>query len=125
MLLALSLAVTESLAQDLAQNYIRQSIMLDNQRGDSIVEVQYYDGLGRPTQKVAGGLNTDGLFIYTQQEYDSAGHPVRSWAPIIGGSTPDYKNADDIPAESLSTYGEDFAFSLSSYDALAYISLGY
>ena len=43
-----------------AQNYVKTKTYLNSSSSDYITEYQYYDGLGRPSQKCTNGLGTSG-----------------------------------------------------------------
>ena len=114
-----------SYAQTSSENYIRQTVYLDEDRTQGISTVQYFDGLGRPKQKAEGGYvtgNTDGIthYLYTVQEYDSAGRASTNWLPMYsGGSTPGILTEGDVVSFSSASYNQDsHAYSTTSYDGL-------
>lgn len=60
----LSVQTSLALPLDSPRNYVRTVTYLEHGQ-DSVVSVQYYDGLGRPVQMVEGGLNSSGLFLHS------------------------------------------------------------
>ena len=71
-----------SRAQESTENYIRTRTMLDEQSGSCLDEIMYYDGLGRPYQKVQKGITTNKQNLISLQEYDAAGREYKAWLPI-------------------------------------------
>ena len=105
-------------SQSSGQNYIMTETMLDASGKRSIKTVQYYDGLGRPSVLAAGGVNTSGKYVYSMTEYDMMGRESKKWLPSIGGTSPDIISDKDIVGLSKSTYRDNRAYSITSYDAL-------
>ena len=104
-------------SQDEGQNYISVTSYLGG--GDSIVTVQYFDGLGRPDQKVMGGINTNGIYLHNLTEYDTMGREHISWLPLLGGQSPDCLLPTDTATLSSTQYnGDSRAFIETTYDAL-------
>ena len=111
--LALSLPV---FSQSATHNYVRSVTYLKADRTDSIIQVQYYDDLGRPDQLVSGGMNTHGTYLHTQTEYDGTGRERKTWLPVVGVTNPAY--VSNIANINPSQYHDSRAFSETSYDAL-------
>ena len=105
-------------SQSSGQNYIMTETMLDASGKRSIKTVQYYDGLGRPSVLVTGGVSTSGKYVYSMTEYDMMGRESKKWLPSVGGATPDIISDKDIVGLSKSTYRDNRAYSITSYDAL-------
>ena len=104
-------------SQNMNQNYVSTTVYLSG--GDSIVSVQYYDGIGRPTQMVTGGTNASGIYLHSLKEYDNMGRESKSWLPLLGGQTPDCLTPSDTAALSAVQYnGDNRAFIETSYDHL-------
>ena len=90
-----------ALAQSPGQNYIKTKTYLKKSTGmitvnDTVVNVAYFDGLGRPIQSVAvkaGGNKQD---IITPVVYDSLGRQARSYLPYADAtqtvSSPNYRD---------------------------------
>lgn len=62
-----------------------------------ITSVQYFDGIGRPTQLAENGSGTNGLFTHSITEYDLGGRVWKQYLPVRGGSM-----ADPMTAQSYS-----------------------
>lgn len=60
-------------AQTPRQNYTMHRVMLDETGTVGVTEVQYYDGLGRPTVAVSNANGNGTNFTYQLQEYDAKG----------------------------------------------------
>ena len=103
-------------AQSPSSNYILVREMLDSAGTDSRVRLQYYDGIGRPTQQVEsqGG----GAYSATLTEYDIAGRPVREWLPTPVGSALDQIPVPSLAYKARDFYGDSRPFRVTSYDAL-------
>lgn len=50
---------------------------------DAVVQINYFDGLGRPTQQVAHKMATSGKDIITHIEYDNLGRQAKEYLPFI------------------------------------------
>ena len=108
-----------AVAQTPTQNYVETVTYLNKAGTDSIVSIQYFDGLGRLDQTVTGGANTNGLYLHARTEYDGCGRESVLWSPVIGDKTPDYISPEDFVSRSRTTYdGDQFAFSTMQYDGL-------
>ena len=118
-LIPLSFACLSAIAQTASLNYVKNVSYLNETGTDSIVEVSYYDGIGRPIQRVQGGLNCQGLYLHFRSDYDGRGRETVTWIPVIGGNAPDYIADSAFPVQSMLTYnGDTRAFSEMAYDAL-------
>ncbi|MBQ7238557.1 MAG: hypothetical protein IJS20_07180 [Bacteroidales bacterium] len=111
------MAVTMVSAQTAEQNYVETVTYLNRGGSDSIISVQYFDGLGQQVQTVTGG-NSGGKYLHTVTEYDGLGRESKVWAPVVGDNTPDFMPEEDIVSQSLATYDDPAAFSRVQYDGL-------
>lgn len=113
------------------QNYVKTYTFIEEQSYDApdfnpedksqwkaVEEVQYYDGLGRPSLNVKGGLNTAGTHVCAMQTYDITGRPQQKWLPVPGGQTPDFITEEAYRQAAASYYNDGSAFSAMAYDAL-------
>lgn len=92
-------------AQSPTQNYIKNITYLSPStqainESDTLVNVAYFDGLGRPLQTInvqAGGNKQD---IVTPFEYDKFGRQVRQYLPYANSaqttSSPNYRNNETV-----------------------------
>ena len=94
-------------------NYVQTIDMLSSTTGN--ITRQYYDGLGRPVQTAKEGMNTLGMYVFTQQEYDQKGRVNKDWLPTAVNSS-DYLTNISQPSGTM--YNDSYAFSTISYDAL-------
>ncbi len=109
---------TMAWGQSSEHNYVKTVTYLNNRGTDSIVSVQYYDGLGRPDLQIAGGNNTTGKYLYTFTEYDGSNREYKVWSSIVGTTGLDYMPISAIPMNSQNTYSDSKAYSQITYDAL-------
>lgn len=71
-------------AQDTNQNYIKTTIYKSadtTNLADRLVNVTYFDGLGRPIQQVASKQSSEGKDIVTHIEYDGFGRQAKDYLP--------------------------------------------
>ncbi|ALM50537.1 hypothetical protein AMR72_17590 [Flavobacterium psychrophilum] len=75
-----------AIGQSTTQNYIKTSIYKQptttSDASKANAGVIYYDGLGRPIQKVAGKASSLGTDLVTHIEYDSFGRESKSYLPF-------------------------------------------
>lgn len=69
----------------LTRNYIDAATASDPSK--SLTTITYFDGLGRPIQKVDGKMSNDGTDIVTHIEYDAFGRPALSYLPYKSSQT--------------------------------------
>ena len=75
---------------------------------------QYYDGLGRPTEKVEHGVTPSGENLVHFQEYDGLGRDLQSWLPVKTSSS--FLGASDVSSLSQRQYHDSRAYSAFVYD---------
>ena len=76
-------AICALYAQSFDQNFIR-TITYTDENGyysNSLQTIQYFDGLGRPTQTVKRGFTPDKKDLVILQEYDDFGRESNIWLP--------------------------------------------
>lgn len=81
-------------------------------------EIQYYDGLGRPVQRLAWQFSTKGRNLVSRQEYDILGREYKQWLPLPYEDKHNLSFVPDINLENESGlfYKDSCAFSFSIYD---------
>lgn len=84
----------------------------------AVTDVQYYDGLGRPSVTVTGGKNASGSYVYSMQAYDNLGRPSETWLPVGVGAQPSYIAPETLKSHVGGFYQDNSAFSRTTYDAL-------
>ena len=109
-LLATSLLSAQ--AQLSSENYLQTSTRISDSQMQTVT--QYYDGLGRPTEKVEHGVTPDGGNLVYLQEYDGLGRDLRSWLPVKTSSS--FLGASDVSSLSQRQYHDSRAYSAFVYD---------
>jgi RHS repeat-associated protein len=105
---------------------VRDSVLLEqNLRGSvhkvAYKETDYFDGLGRPMQKVAIAASVNGNDMITPIVYDAIGREYRSYLPYpnTAASVGNYKSDALTKHASYYTaqFGDSFGYSESQYEA--------
>ena len=113
------LTVLPSLGQTPGKNYVMTETMLNSSGTRKIVAVQYYDGLGRPSELAEGGISGSGSYLHSLQTYDALGRETVTTLPGASSSTPDFKGLTPTSTSLASSYGGDTRpYSQTTYDAL-------
>lgn len=111
-LLLASLALPVS-AQVSSENYVQTTQRISDTR--VLATTQYYDGLGRPFEKVEQRVTPSGDNLIHLQQYDGLGREWRSWKPIKSSSA--FLNLSDVSSLSQSQYDDSHAFSQNNYES--------
>lgn len=74
-------------SQNNNQNYVLTRTMLNESGTQYIDNIQYFDGLGRPSQNVQKGVTPSRANLVTLQEFDGFGRATKSWLPHVTTST--------------------------------------
>ncbi len=114
-ILLFTLVINSLIAQSAYQNYVEQTIYLNEYANDYVSQIQYYDGIGRPTQNVVGGCNTNSKYLHLHQEYDLSGRTIKSWSPVVGTNKNFISNINSVCKDA---YSDPMAFEAIEYDAL-------
>ena len=72
-----------ALAQTQTENYIKTTTYKGAGATLPVVQVSYFDGLGRPIQQVAHAQSGTGKDIVTHIEYDAFGRQVKEFLPYV------------------------------------------
>ena len=112
---ALLFIAAQAAAQTSSQNYVKSETMLDSLGQRRQTTVQYYDGLGRPTQSVTNALGGNGTYMATLKELDALDRETRSWLPQSVPSA-DYVSPSTF-INSASASGT-YPYADNTYDAL-------
>lgn len=70
-----------ALAQNTDQNFVKTTTYRDQGATKPLHQVIYFDGLGRPIQKVTNAQSNTGKDIVTHIEYDAFGRQVKDYLP--------------------------------------------
>ena len=111
-LLLASFALPTS-AQVSSENYVQTTQRISDTR--VLATTQYYDGLGRPFEKVEQRVTPSGDNLIHLQQYDGLGREWRSWSPIYSSSA--FLNPSDVSSLSQSQYSDSHAFSQNNYES--------
>lgn len=111
-LLLASFALPTS-AQVSSENYVQTTQRISDTR--VLATTQYYDGLGRPFEKVEQRVTPSGDNLIHLQQYDGLGREWRSWSPIKSSSA--FLNPSDVSSLSQSQYSDSHAFSQNNYES--------
>ena len=110
--LLLAMCSLPATAQVSSENYVQTTERISNTQ--SLSTIQYYDGLGRPTVKVAQGVTPQKENLVTLQEYDGLGRDNKTWLPVTSSSA--YLNASDVASQSQRQYGDCLGYKTTAYD---------
>ena len=104
-----------ALAQSQDQNYIKtttykkptsQGTVDVTNPAEAMVQVSYFDGLGRPIQQVAHKQSNSGKDIITHIEYDSFGRQTKDYLPYPNATASlDYTNPTTVISDLTGFYG--------------------
>ena len=112
-LILLVFVTSPALAQVSSENYVQTTQRISDTQ--VLTTVQYYDGLGRPIEKVEQGVTPSGDNLIHLQQYDGLGREWRSWSPIKSSSA--FLNPSDVSSLSQSQYSDSHAFSQNNYES--------
>src|SRR5690554_3751932 len=107
------------LSQSTNQNYVKSTtykkatttpLTASPDAADGLVNVTYFDGLGRPVQQVAHKQSATGKDIITHIEYDQFGRQVKDYLPYASQSQSNMAYIDGLTAvsETISYYQTNF-----------------
>ena len=84
LVLLCTLASLDVKAQSDVHNYVIKSSMLDEQEQNSVVTVEYYDGLGRKEQVVSNGVKPENpsKTLLSRTIYDDRGNEWKKFLPV-------------------------------------------
>ncbi len=83
---------------------------------NSIVQVDYFDGLGRPVQTVLVNGSSAGVDLATRQVYDKYGQVIESWLPVPASSN-NGAFVSSFNSKSKSAYSNDsYAYTKTEYE---------
>ena len=102
-----------ALAQVSSENYVQTTQRISDTQ--VLTTTQYYDGLGRPFEKVEQRVTPSGDNLIHLQQYDGLGREWRSWNPIKSSSA--FLNPSDVSSLSQSQYDDSHAFSQNNYES--------
>lgn len=71
-------------------NYVREIILLNETESEYRETINFYDGLGRPSQILITSGSPEGSDIVTHNEYDLSGRMERQWLPTVNNGNGQY-----------------------------------
>ena len=108
--------------QSLNQNFISESIPLDENGTNLITNVTYFDGIGREIEKVTSASGT-GTSVYSAKCYDGRGKVVKSYLPVGADRSFQFEDIDALSVLSEAFYNNDnTAFSSYHYDSFGNVN---
>lgn len=108
--------------QSLNQNFISESIPLDEDGTNLITNVTYFDGIGREIEKVTSASGT-GTSVYSAKCYDGRGKVVKSYLPVGADRSFQFEDIDALSVLSEAFYNNDnTAFSSYHYDSFGNVN---
>lgn len=84
---AVVMPIVTSILPMYGQNYIKKETYLNESGTEKITDIQYFDGLGRPTLTASNGVGTSGKYVYKLLTYDNIGRDSREYLPVVGSTT--------------------------------------
>ncbi|MDR1090421.1 MAG: DUF6443 domain-containing protein, partial [Prevotella sp.] len=101
------------------QNYIRTRTYTNEAGTTYLDQIQYFDGLGRPSQTVQHGITPTSKDLVSIQEYDAFGREDKTWLPAaIANNNGAYVNPATVKTAAISSNGNDQKpYSLPVYEA--------
>ena len=106
------LAALPTKAQVSSENYILTTERISDTQVLSTTE--YYNGLGRPFEKVEQKKTPDGANLIYLKEYDGLGRDWKTWLPVKDAS--DFLSISAARSQGNNQYRDSHAFSLTEYD---------
>ncbi|MBN8643115.1 MAG: HNH endonuclease [Flavobacteriales bacterium] len=106
------------IGQTTTENYIKSVTYKDSLAQNSVINVTYFDGLGRPIQQIANAQSATGKNIVTPIEYDGFGRQDKEYLPY----TTQTNSLDFVPnavaAQSQYTpYANQVSYSQKVFEA--------
>ena len=101
-----------SVAQVPSENYVQTIERISD--AQVISTTDYYDGLGRPYEKVEQRKAPDGSNLVHLQQYDGLGRDWKTWLPVKSSS--EYLSTSEASSQANSQYKDSHAYSLTGYD---------
>jgi len=107
LLLLVTVNLSYSFSQSINQNFISKREYRSSDKTQFLDNIQYYDGLGRPTvsvQKNITSVSSGKKDLVSLQEYDDLGRESKSWLPAaIVNNNGNYVSPSSIMSYSKST----------------------
>src|SRR5690554_2855518 len=104
------------LGQSTDQNYVKTTtyktpttspLPVSPDAEDGLVNVTYFDGLGRPIQQIAHKQSATGQDIITHIEYDEFGRQIKDYLPYVAGRSGGNMAFDPIARDNTISFYEN------------------
>ncbi len=109
---------TVSVNPSSTQNYIQtKTFLLPTDNSPAITSIQYFDGLGRPSQTVQVGMTPKGADLVSMTEYDGFGRESLKWMPTnIEGNFGKFVDVSSMKSTAKSRYNDQNPFIETGYE---------
>jgi len=106
---------TATIGGTTTHNYIQTKTYLEADASRSVDIIQYFDGLGRPSQTVQGAITPTGADLVTGIMYDSFGRDSLKCLPaVVGGNNGAYY--PNFATQAVSSNGDAKPYSRTEYE---------
>lgn len=117
LLILLVLDIVDVYSQSSGNNYINTRTYTSADGSHYLDKIQYFDGLGRPSQTVLRGITPLGQDLTTLQEYDKLGRESNLWLPaVMNKNTGEYCDPDMVKMNAINTNDDRNPYSLPVYE---------
>ncbi len=101
------------------QNYIKTSTALTaDANSPMITTVQYFDGLGRPSQTVQMGMTPEGADLVSFTKYDGVGREWRNWLPApFDGNFGQFIDENSFTSNAATKYNDNKPYTEIKYES--------
>ncbi len=109
---------TVSVDPSSTQNYIQtKTFLLPTDNSPAITSIQYFDGLGRPSQTVQMGITPKGADLVSMTEYDGFGRESLKWLPAnIEGNFGKFVDVSSMSSTAKSRYNDQNPYLETGYE---------
>lgn len=107
------------ISQTTTENYVLTTVFRDSLAQKPKKEITYFDGLGRPIQKIAHQQSGTGLDIVTPIEYDAFGRQPKDYLPYVPGDNAslDYRSGALADQPNFADYAGQVSYSEKYFEA--------
>lgn len=111
------------IAQSTDKNYISNRVMTDENGNNYIENIQYFDGMGTPTELILKNVTPTQKDLVTLQEYDTFDRVVREWLPLPHNGDGGF--VDQIGEKIKSYYNDQAPYTENIYESSPFGRLNY
>lgn len=99
-----------------SQNYIKTETFLTSSGTKKMTDIQYYDGIGRPTLSSSNGIGTEGNYTYTLKCYDTKGRVSKEYLPVVGNMSSTELDESTIQTNGNNYYSDQYPYNNTIFD---------